>query len=174
MTNIIVKDAEIIQTREANIRWMDGEVVKRTFALIPQNWVNADLSKHPMDDSIFYWLDAYEWLSFGIGFDGDEWIVTDEPCACGACGELYETSQQAHEAECDENPVNIYTGAISNIVARIAHEQAETRNELIPLVKASAELGSDEDYEDTIRRHYLHGYDEALEVVRSFIESATE
>jgi len=176
MTNIIVKDAEVIQTRQAYVHFLNSSESQtpRTFALIPQNWADQDMSEHPLDEDVFYWLDAYEWMSFGVGFSTDYWTVTREESACGACGELYETSQQAHEAECDENPVNIYTGAISNIVARIAHEQAEMRNELIPLVEASAELGSGEDYEDTIRRHYLHGYDEALEVVRSFIESATE
>jgi len=176
MTNIIVKDAEVIQTRQAYVHFLNSSESQtpRTFALIPQNWADQDMSEHPLDEDVFYWLDAYEWMSFGVGFSTDYWTVTREESACGACGELYETSQQAHEAECDENPVNIATGVFSTILARIVHKNNEALDELNPLAEASQELGSSEDYEDTLRRHYLDGYTDALNEMLSLIETVVE
>jgi hypothetical protein len=64
-----------VATQDAEIRWSNGDVNTATFALIPQDWQDKDMSQHPADDSVFYWLDAYEWISFGYGFQADNWTV---------------------------------------------------------------------------------------------------
>jgi hypothetical protein len=68
---------ELLLTRTAVIRWDDGDEKLATFALIPQNWVARELSAHPFDESVFYWLDAYEWISFGVGYGQDGWHVIE-------------------------------------------------------------------------------------------------
>lgn len=68
---VIVIDAEPVLTRRAIIQFNGEETTELvTFGLIPENWVNRDLEQHPADDSIFYWLTAYEWIRFGSTFDG--------------------------------------------------------------------------------------------------------
>jgi hypothetical protein len=66
---------EIIMTREETIRFDNGETASVTFALIPEEWQDEDLEGHPADDSIFFWLSAYEWIGFGYGFQAGNWTV---------------------------------------------------------------------------------------------------
>lgn len=49
----------------------------------------------------------------------------------------------------------------------------ETDLVLTPLVENSNEVGSDEDYEDTIERLYNEGYSDALTAVNQFIIDLT-
>lgn len=49
----------------------------------------------------------------------------------------------------------------------------ETDLELSPLQENSEELGSDEDYEDTVQRIYNEGYMDALITVNNFINNLT-
>jgi hypothetical protein len=73
---IIVINGEPILTRTALIAWNDdGEQVERTFALIPEDWKDKDLSEHPADELIFYYLDAYEWIRFSVGESNGDWTV---------------------------------------------------------------------------------------------------
>jgi len=75
---IMVIGGEPILVREISIRWHDeDEETTRTVALTPENWQDKDISQHPADDSIFYWLDAYEWIRLANGDDFGDWTVIE-------------------------------------------------------------------------------------------------
>jgi len=77
---IMVIGGEPVLTRTALVAWnedgTDNTSAQRTFALIPENWLERDLEEHPADELIFYWLDAYEWIRFAAGDSfADDWTV---------------------------------------------------------------------------------------------------
>jgi hypothetical protein len=57
-----------------------------------------------------------------------------------------------------ESGTNILHGELKNMML-------ECEKELIPLLENSEELGSDEDYDDTVQRLYNEGYMDALSAV---------
>jgi hypothetical protein len=57
-----------------------------------------------------------------------------------------------------ESGTDILHGELKNMML-------ECENELVPLLENSNELGSDEDYEDTVQRLYNEGYMDALTTV---------
>jgi hypothetical protein len=57
-----------------------------------------------------------------------------------------------------ESGTDILHGELKNMML-------ECEKELIPLLENSEELGSDEDYEDTVQRLYNEGYMDALSAV---------
>jgi len=64
-----------VATQDAEIRFNTGSTATVTVGLIPQDWQDKNMANHPADESVFYWLDAYEWISFGYGFQADDWTV---------------------------------------------------------------------------------------------------
>lgn len=66
------------------IKWKDdGKEEIKNFARIPEEWRERDLSEHPEDESVFYWLTPEEWIALGAGESYADFDVI--ACACGEC-----------------------------------------------------------------------------------------
>lgn len=72
------------ETVSMRIQWKDdtSEAVK-TFALIPDEWKGKDLSNHPQDAEVFYWLEPAEWIALGAGETYADFDIVG--CGCEEC-----------------------------------------------------------------------------------------
>jgi len=87
-----------LSTVRMRIQWHDdkSEAVK-TFALIPNDWKGKELSNHPADGEVFYWLEPAEWLTLGAGETYADFDVID--CACEECEYDRAESEAYNKAE---------------------------------------------------------------------------
>jgi len=89
-----------LSTVQMRIQWHNdkSEEVK-TFALIPNDWKGKELSNHPADGEVFYWLEPAEWITLGAGEIYADFDVID--CACEECeydragSEAYNKAEEA-------------------------------------------------------------------------------
>jgi len=73
-----------LETVSMRIQWHnDNSEAVKTFALIPDEWQGKDLSNHPQDGEVFYWLEPAEWIALGAGETFTDFDVTG--CACEEC-----------------------------------------------------------------------------------------
>jgi hypothetical protein len=61
----------------ANIQWKDDEEKQnhKAFGVIPSGMTASACGELEIDDAVFYWLTADEVKTFGVGFDGGDWVV---------------------------------------------------------------------------------------------------
>ena len=66
-----------VKTIYATIHWLapDVEEVTHAFGVVPNEWLDQDMSDHPDDTYIFYWLYPHELKDFKRGFTNGQWEV---------------------------------------------------------------------------------------------------
>ena len=96
-----------IETVSMRIQWKDDttEAVK-TFALIPEEWRGKDLSKHPQDEEVFYWLEPAEWIALGAGETYADFYVVN--CACEECETELVESEEADTSGIVETFLSVF------------------------------------------------------------------
>lgn len=69
------------ETSTVLIQWdkyPEPEPTEVVIGLLPDHWESEDISNHPSDDSIFYWVTEDEWDELTIGFSNGEWTIVGE------------------------------------------------------------------------------------------------
>ena len=96
-----------IETVSMRIQWKDDtEEAVKTFALIPEEWRGKDLSKHPQDEEVFYWLEPAEWTALGAGETYADFYIVG--CACDECQSELAESEGADKSGIVETFLSVF------------------------------------------------------------------
>ena len=100
------------ETVSMRIQWKgDTSEAVKTFALIPDEWKGKDLSNHPQDAEVFYWLEPAEWIALGAGETYADFDVID--CACEECEYDRAESEEADTSGIVETFLSVFGKEVS-------------------------------------------------------------